>query len=435
MSPPRSRRLLPHTLWGVDLGMLMEILFLSAHLPSPRARQAGQKTSYYLCEHLARRHSVHLLGFATENELRFFLPQNMGVFRSWDIVPVTNWRRFRGIITSPNLPLCIASRSSRDFRKKLLQILRAETFDLALLNFTPMLQYRGDLVDIPAVGGIEHDVTFQNWQRRRDQAENLAQRGLIDFEYKRVFRWEVEALTQLDFVIVLNGKDQKLLEPYVAGLPIICTQPWIDYPRERELYASQQREAGSLVFWGAMDRHENIDAALYACQEILPRIVVHSPGVHYYIAGNNPPSRLDRLCTSGNATVCGYVSEPLSFLSSKMVALLPLRLGAGIKIKVLECMAAGLAVVTTAVGAEGIDAEHGVHFLVGNTAQELADYVQDLLSSPSQRERMGMRAREWFLTHYSFERGLQELDGFLAPAVDRTGRQSHTRDRNVHPGL
>ena len=70
-------------------GCLMEILFLSGHLPSPRAQQGGQKTSYYICEFLARKHEVHLLSFVTEDEVQSFRAEDMGIFRSWDLVPVT----------------------------------------------------------------------------------------------------------------------------------------------------------------------------------------------------------------------------------------------------------------------------------------------------------------------------------------------------------
>ena len=82
----------------------MQILFLSAHLPSARARQAGQKTSYHVCEFLARKHGVHLLSFATQAELSDFRPEDMSLFESFDLVPVSNRTRIMGLMRRPGLP-------------------------------------------------------------------------------------------------------------------------------------------------------------------------------------------------------------------------------------------------------------------------------------------------------------------------------------------
>ncbi len=97
-------------------GCVMQILFLSAHLPSPHARQGGQRTSYHICEFLGLRHDMHLLCFGTENERAVFDGQGMEIFHSWDVVPVSQWTRLRGVLSSTRLPLSAAARYSRTFR-------------------------------------------------------------------------------------------------------------------------------------------------------------------------------------------------------------------------------------------------------------------------------------------------------------------------------
>src|SRR5260370_41750727 len=112
----------------------MQILFLSGHLPSPQALQGGQKTSYHICEFLARRHDIHLLCFGTENELAVFDHQEMEIFLSWDIVPVNQWTRLRGVLSSLQVPLSVAAMTSRKFRSKLRRLTKTHRLDAVLLH-------------------------------------------------------------------------------------------------------------------------------------------------------------------------------------------------------------------------------------------------------------------------------------------------------------
>jgi glycosyltransferase involved in cell wall biosynthesis len=121
-------------------------------------------------------------------------------------------------------------------------------------------------------------------------------------------------------------------------------------------------------------------------------------------------------------------------LSRMQIALLPLRLGAGIKIKVLEAMAGGLPVVTTPVGAEGINAQQGVHFLVGNTAEELARHTIVLLQNPGLRAQVGERAREFIRGNYDFEKSARDFEWALLQRLSerqfRAGRTGGLASRD-----
>jgi len=148
----------------------MQILFLSAHLPSSRAQQGGQKTSYHICEFLGRRHDIHLLCFGTENELAAFDGQGMEIFHCWDIVKVNQWTRFRAALSSPHLPLSVAVRSSNTFRRKLRHRMQTHRFDVAILDHTAMWRYVNELAGVALCGGSAHDVLSQLWERRASHA-------------------------------------------------------------------------------------------------------------------------------------------------------------------------------------------------------------------------------------------------------------------------
>lgn len=402
----------------------MEILFLSAHLPTPVGRQGGLKTSYHICEFLGRKHVMHLLCFGTDNELAVFDGQGMEIFHCWDVVPVSRWTRLRGVLSSPRLPLSVAARSSRTFRRKLRHLTQSHRFDVVILDHTAMWQYANDLVGTPLCAGLLHDVLTQLWERRVEGAPDPLSTMILSMEAKRVQWWEQKVLSQLDLVIPQSEKDGALLDRLNPRLKRFVIQQWVSVPaRSSPSEAVTIREANSIVFWGALDRSANTDAVAYALREIFSRVREAVPSAKFYVAGNNSESVASITDGAPHVIRTGFVPDISTFLSSMQVALLPLRQGAGIKVKTLECMAAGVAVVTTPIGAEGIAAAHGVHLLIGETAQELASYVVRLLRKPEEARQMGERARDWFASEYDFDRPMAVLESLLVANTRSTTKR------------
>jgi glycosyltransferase involved in cell wall biosynthesis len=289
-----------------------------------------------------------------------------------------------------------------------------------------MWQYANQIVDIPLCAGLAHDVLTQLWERRVKGAGNGLARILLRKEAKRMRTWEQRALSQLGVVVAQSDKDSALLGQLNPNTPRFVIQPWVSISaRSSASEAAGIREPNSVVFWGALDRIENSDAVAYALREIFPRVHEAVPSAKFYVAGNN--SEAVATMTDGAPQVIrtGFVRNIGAFLSRMQVALLPLRMGAGIKAKTIECMAAGVAVVTTPIGAEGIAAAHGVHLLIGETAEELVSCVVRLLLRPEEACQMGERARDWFASEYDFDRHMGVFESLLvAKTLEIAKRES-----------
>jgi len=401
----------------------MRILFLSTHLPSPHSRQGGQRTSYHVSEFLSRRHEMHLLCFGTESELAVFDGQGMEIFRSWDIVPVSRWARMRGVLSSPGLPLSVAARNSGTFRGKLHRLTKSHRFDVVILDHTAIWQYASQLGSAPLCVGLMHDVLTQLWERRAGGARNGLSKLILSMEAKRIRRWEQRALSQLNLVVAQSEKDSVLLGQLNPNTPRFLIQQWVSVSvSSSPAETTTVREPSSVVFWGALDRSENTDAVAYALREIFPRVREDVPSAKFYIAGNNSEGIASITDGAPQVIRTGFINNIGPFLSSMEVALLSLRQGAGIKVKTLECMAAGVAVVTTPVGAEGIAAKHGVHFLIGETALELASYTVQLLRKPEEARQMGERAQEWFASKYDFDKHMAAFESRLVVNAQRIAK-------------
>jgi glycosyltransferase involved in cell wall biosynthesis len=245
----------------------------------------------------------------------------------------------------------------------------------------------------------------QGWQRKVEREHGLV-RALVQIERARLYAWEKSALNKLDFVVSHCEKDGELLRemnPFACICPI---RAWFTAPANA---FSDDKEPGSIVFFGAFDRSENREAVKYAVREILPLVRAQYPRFKFYIAGNQS-ERLSRLIEGlSDVVLTGFIEDVPRFLSRMQVALLPLRTGAGVKIKTLECMAAGLSVVATPVGVEGVGGESGVHYFVGTTPRELADHTVRLLNQPRMSRAIGQSAKEFVFEEFDFERALGNL--------------------------
>ena len=308
----------------------MQILIAAGHVPASEARHAGAKTSFYLCEYFARKHRVHLLTFATRAGMAGFQEKDMSHFASWKIVPVTNLDRLWGAVTAPGLPIAVAARNSSEYRRELRKIIAGHHFDVVLLDHTAMFQYVDDLPAGTVVGGNAHDVVMQNWTRRAESAANPIIKRVLRMEAYRMRNWEQEAFGKLDFVLVPSDKDKNLVLDLQPKANPIVIDPWVS-PTAGSRAASIER--GALLYWGAMNRPENMDAARWAATEILPRIRQLVPSAKLYIAGNHGEVLANEFAGRDDIVITGFVEDVPGLMARMNIALLPLRQGAGSRSK------------------------------------------------------------------------------------------------------
>jgi len=393
----------------------MKILVAAGHVPSPSVRHAAAKTSYYLCKHLAERHELHLIAFATREGMAGFCEEDLEIFRSWKMLPIENRDRLLGAFSAPSLPLAIAARNSRVYSKNLQRLLEERNFDVVLMDHTAMFQYVRILPKSVVSVGNAHDIVAQNWSRRAAAARNFLVRSLLRFETYRMRSWEQKVFERLDCVLVPSEKDQKLLLEMQPRATALVIDPWVSGDGEK---IHREPEPGALLYWGAMNRAENIDAARWAVTEILPIIRRAIPCAKVYIAGNHGEFLAKEFSERADIRVTGFVEDVRGLMARMSVALLPLRQGAGIKVKTLECMSAGLPVVTTSVGEEGVGGIPGVHYQVAEDAEQLAAHTIKLLQNPAEARRMGERAAEFMRQRQDFAGRVAKVELFMESRVD-----------------
>ncbi len=230
---------------------------------------------------------------------------------------------------------------------------------------------------------------------------------------RRLERYERTALEKFDRAIAVSEPDRAAL----AGLgptsrPVAVIPNGIDLT-EFTPEGSEKEQPDTLVFTGTMDFRPNVDAVSWFVNEVWPRILAQKPNAQFFIVGRRPTPAVANLKNSPGIHVTGTVLDPRPYVRQSALYIVPMRMGGGVRFKVLEAMAMGKAIVTTPMGADGIDLTTGQEAVVADTAQDFAGAVLDLLNDPVRREKLAKQGRRFVEENFDWRKITPRLDEVL----------------------
>jgi glycosyltransferase involved in cell wall biosynthesis len=258
---------------------------------------------------------------------------------------------------------------------------------------------------------FQHNVETLLWQRQAAHEPSLVRRLLFRVEAAKMQRYERAALRRFEHIIAVSPHDREAMSDAIPADRITVVPTGVDLEQFRG-YAGRDAGTDNVVFLGSMDWEANIDGAEYFCREIWPDMLRRVPTARFQIVGRNPAPRVQRLA-SESVEITGSVPSVVPYLASAAVFVVPLRIGGGTRLKIFEGMAMGRAVVSSSVGAEGLNVTHGRDALLADTPSAFSDAVVDLLTNPMQRHALGAAAAQlaarydWSSVVGSFEEALR----------------------------
>lgn len=218
----------------------------------------------------------------------------------------------------------------------------------------------------------------------------------------RIAYFERMICQEADFVIAVSEEDAEALRPFRPDRCVYVVPNGIfadDYANQRE---HLDLHGSPIIFTGKMDYRPNVDAMLWFTDAVLPLVTEQVPDARLYIVGQKPHSRLEGLRVKKNVEVTGWVAEVQPFLQAAEVYVAPLRMGSGTRLKILEAMASGCAVVATSTAASGLLPEAKRAMLIADDADSMAQAVITLLQDPAQRQALGDAARDAVRQYYDW---------------------------------
>jgi glycosyltransferase involved in cell wall biosynthesis len=220
------------------------------------------------------------------------------------------------------------------------------------------------------------------------------------FNRVRQKRWELESLARYDLIIAMSELERRAMLAEGPGLPVQVIPNGVDCRAIAcEIAPASSR---SLVFVASMDSEANHDAAMFFLDAVLPLIARRQADATVAIVGRGPKAELVARGDGRRVVVTGQVDSVLPYYRAAAVAIVPLRSGGGTRLKILEAMAAGTPVVSTTVGAEGLDVVDRQHLLLADTPDDFAAAVGRLLDDPGLRASLGASARRLVEQHYDW---------------------------------
>jgi len=396
-----------------------KILWISACVPYDSVGHAGGKIHNYYLKYLKANSDfdIKLLTFYWANEKAkidladYNIDHELIERRIWhlpdllfNVESVLNpWNRYAGV--DQNYTIIELKRKLRKYAASGYQP------DIVILQWTEMVV----LIDVvkryfplSAYVGIEEDVKFLNFERQiRNKKNNLIKSIYLNARYKRLKKIELEACSKCDKVILNNPKDLKLLKDNgVDSERLTEWQPYFDSFIDIPYKGSKKQ----IIFYGAMGRIENVEAAAWLVTDVLP--LVKDTEVEVLIIGSHPMEHVKAL-ESDRVHVLGFVESIGDYFKDALCLAAPLRQGAGVKIKILEAMSAGIPVLTTDVGIEGIPAQDGKEFMYCMTAEEFAQKIDELACDEQLREYISTNEKKFINGRFDLEKSADRFISLL----------------------
>lgn len=386
------------------MGKPLRILFLAHLFPMP-LDSGGKIKSYYTLKSLAGRHEVSVLAYVRTAEELAHMTE---VGRICERLRSISLRRGKSALILDAARSLLANKSfivSRDYRKAMqgwvIEELNQFQPDVVHIDHLQMAQF------VPFGPGFKtvldhHNVESMIVKRIGESPGSLASRLYARLEWPKLRRYELDVCRRCDRVLTVSEEDKGILVDLDPALKSVKVVP-IGVDVHHFQVIEREPAVPNVLSVATMYWPPNVDSMLYFHDDIWPLVKARVPDCVLTIAGQKPVPAIQALGSDGDVRVTGYVSDSRDLARYCSVFIVPLRSGSGVRVKLLNAMAMGLPIVSTSIGAEGLDVVGGEHLLIADTPGEFAGAVVDLINDRELGRQLGENARALVCEKYSWE--------------------------------
>jgi sugar transferase (PEP-CTERM/EpsH1 system associated) len=366
--------------------------------------------NFHLANALASRCSVTLLQLARPGEQPAI---------NW---PATNFRQvltferdsaytpakvLNGIIGPAPLP--VLNYASKSAAAALSSLLARESFDAVQLESVHLLSYLDAIRQAPrspAVVADWHNIESELMARYASQTRHWARRIAAKRTASLLERAEQRLLAEADVHTVVSEREKQALLKRLPGAKIHVIPNGVDMAAFAGIDAAVSPDdpapaRNTVLYVGSMDYHANVDAVTWFVREIWPKVEKQLPDLTFTIAGRNPGPGV-RALASPRVRVTGSVEDVRPYYAAALAVVVPLRVGSGTRLKILEAMAAGVPVVSTSLGAEGLDAVDAIHLLLADSPEQISSSLGRILQQPGLARDLSDAAKAFVAQRYDW---------------------------------
>ncbi len=370
----------------------MKILFLTAHLPYPPF-SGGRRREFELISRLSKSFEIHLCSitksWGTDRMYIKELLQYCASVKLFEAGAPTNKEQ-----QYDQYPHQMIKHMSEEASSYISFLLKNQSFDLVHIEGYYLLQHLPTKLELPILL-IEHNIEHLLVLQRFMVAVTEEEKTYFWSEYIKSLKWERLMWKRATVSVALTKEDKISMERLESNIEVRMIPNGSDYHKKIDntttlLSNSFERSVltdncPSVLFVGNFAYEPNVDAALYFSRDIFPLILKDVPNVKLFLVGNAPPSEISSLASSRHIEVSGRVASLNPFYKHADVVICPLRIGGGVKVKILEALGLGKAIVSTSIGAQGLDLSTYRAVAVADEARDFAQNVVRFLVHPEER--------------------------------------------------
>lgn len=318
------------------------------------------------------------------------------------------------------LPVAVARWKSDAFAQQFATVTAQHPFDCIVCDF---LFPAANIPDISRCVLFQHNVEAQIWDRHAEQGRTPLHRWYFGLQAKRMAAFEAEICRKAQSIIAVSEADAILMRQRYGSPRVSSVPTGVDVDFFRPLTASPPQAdppqadppKTDLVFLGSMDWMPNIDGMLWFAQDIWPLIRAQRPTTTLTIVGRKPSPKIQALAQLPGISVTGTVPDVRPYLHGAKTSIVPLRIGGGTRLKIYESMAAQVPVISTAIGAEGLDWTDGKNILIADSPAAFAQSCLELLAQPQRARQLADSAFALVDQHYSWQAITHQFESLLRP--------------------
>ncbi|GAB4277481.1 MAG: glycosyltransferase family 4 protein [Marinilabiliales bacterium] len=304
------------------------------------------------------------------------------------------------------------------FKKQIIELLQSEKFDLIqieglyILPYTDVIRKYSNAIISYRAHNIEHEI----WERTVLQEQSFLKRKYLKILSNRLKKFEVKYLNTYDVLVPITKRDEKKFIELGNIKPVHTTQTGLNL-KKFEL-PHQDIEFPSIFHIGALDWGPNQEGLKWFIENIWKDIYKENPDLSFSIAGRNAPLWLiEYFQKIDGIKYYGEVKDAYLFMASKAVMIVPLLSGSGMRIKIIEGMAMGKAIISTSIGAEGISCIHNKNIIIADTVQQFKDAIKLIVKNRNEIEKIGKNAREFIYKSFDIKLITENLIEFYSEII------------------
>jgi glycosyltransferase involved in cell wall biosynthesis len=400
----------------------LRILQLTPRCPYP-LHDGGAIGMYNITKYLSLRgHSIRMVSFSTEEN---YYPPELTKYCSLRTVGAPTGHSVVKLILSQfkGVPYMVLKYKNDPMQMALQEEMDQFKPDVLHIDHFVMAQYGVNIRKSCKTPMVlrEHNFETKFLRRFAQQTSNPIKKLTLRMESRRMVQFEVATCEQFDRCAMITHEDEAELKSLSPKVKTTVIPAGVEIPPESE----NNRASRTILFLASLDWQPNVDGFFWFYREVLPLVVQMMGDATVHIVGRGKSTRLSSL-HDGRVKFIGFVDDVAPYIRDAAVCIVPLHSGSGMRIKILEMMAQGKAVVATSVGAEGIEVESGKDILIADSPQDFAGAVVQLLQNHEYRDTIGASARLRVRQKYDWSRVAERFENVYyevcaSEAMSRSG--------------